>query len=67
MGSSDNEADRSAPSEEERSAGGRHLRLDREDVVSELGRLGVRLVLQRAVEEEVDDWLGRARYERRAV
>jgi transposase-like protein len=34
--------------------------------VSELGRLGVRLVLQRAVEEEVDDWLGRARYERRA-
>ena len=36
------------------------------EVVSELGRLGVRLVLQRAVEEEVDDWLGRARYERRA-
>jgi putative transposase len=35
------------------------------DVVSEVGRLGVRLVLQRAVEEEVDDWLGRARYERR--
>lgn len=35
------------------------------EVVSELGRLGVRLVLQRAVEEEVDDWLGRARYERR--
>jgi len=36
------------------------------EVVSELGRLGVRLVLQRAVEEEVDEWLGRARYERRA-
>ena len=36
------------------------------EVVSELGRLGVRLVLQRAVEEEVDDWLGRAHYERRA-
>lgn len=36
------------------------------ELVSELGRLGVRLVLQRAVEEEVDDWLGRARYERRA-
>jgi putative transposase len=35
------------------------------EVVSELGRLGVRLVLQRAVEEEVDDWLGRTRYERR--
>ncbi len=35
------------------------------ELVSELGRLGVRLVLQRAVEEEVDDWLGRARYERR--
>jgi len=36
------------------------------ELVSELGRLGARLVLQRAVEEEVDDWLGRARYERRA-
>jgi putative transposase len=35
------------------------------EVVSELGRLGARLVLQRAVEEEVDEWLGRARYERR--
>jgi hypothetical protein len=35
------------------------------EVASELGRLGVRLVLQRAVEEEVDDWLGQARYERR--
>ncbi len=28
------------------------------ELVSELGRLGVRLVLQRAVEEEVDEWLG---------
>jgi len=36
------------------------------ELVSELGRLGVRLVLQRAVEEEVEAWLGRARYERRA-
>jgi transposase-like protein len=36
------------------------------ELVSELGKLGVRLVLQRAVEEEVDAWLGRARYERRA-
>jgi putative transposase len=35
------------------------------EVVGELGRLGARLVLQRAVEEEVDEWLGRARYERR--
>jgi len=35
------------------------------EVVSELGRLGARLVLQRAVEEEVEAWLGRARYERR--
>ena len=29
-----------------------------------LGRLGARLVLQRAVEEEVAAFLGRARYER---
>jgi putative transposase len=36
------------------------------EVVGELGRLGARLVLQRAVEEEVEAWLGRARYERRA-
>jgi transposase-like protein len=36
------------------------------EVVGELGKLGVRLVLQRAVAEEVDDWLGRARYQRRA-
>ncbi len=35
------------------------------DLVGELGRLGARLVLQRAVEEEVEAWLGRARYERR--
>ena len=32
--------------------------------VAELGRLGARLVLQRAVEEEVTAFLGRARYER---
>jgi putative transposase len=36
------------------------------EVVGELGRLGVRLVLQRVVEDEVDDWLGRVRYERNA-
>ncbi|HVD01240.1 MAG TPA: transposase [Candidatus Dormibacteraeota bacterium] len=32
--------------------------------LAEVGRLGARLVLQRAVEEEVADYLGRARYER---
>jgi transposase-like protein len=34
-------------------------------MLSELGRLGARLIIQRAVEEEFDQWLGRARYERR--
>ena len=34
------------------------------DRISELGRLGARLVLQRAVEDEVAAFLGRARYER---
>ena len=34
------------------------------DCLSELGRLGAQLVLQRAVEEEVKEFLGRARYER---
>src|SRR5918912_3833103 len=33
--------------------------------LSELARLGARLIIQRAVEEEFDTWLGRARYERR--
>jgi len=33
--------------------------------LSELARLGARLIIQRAVEEEFDAWLGRARYERR--
>src|ERR687884_2163383 len=32
--------------------------------LAELGRLGARLVLQRAVEDEVTAFLGRARYER---
>src|SRR3954462_8184506 len=32
---------------------------------SQLARLGARLIIQRAVEEEFDAWLGRARYERR--
>jgi len=34
------------------------------DQLTELGRLGARLVLQRAVDEEVAAFLGRARYER---
>src|ERR1700749_600489 len=34
-------------------------------MLSELGRLGARLIIQRAVEEEFDTWLGRARYERK--
>src|SRR5438067_5663768 len=33
--------------------------------LSELARLGARLIIQRAVEEEFDGWLGRARYEHR--
>lgn len=32
--------------------------------LTELGRLGARLIIQRAVEEECDAFLGRARYER---
>jgi putative transposase len=31
--------------------------------LSELARLGARLIIQRAVEDEFDAWLGRARYE----
>jgi putative transposase len=34
------------------------------EMLAELGRLGARLVLQRAVDEEVAAFLGRARYER---
>jgi putative transposase len=33
--------------------------------LSELARMGARLIIQRAVEDEFDAWLGRARYERR--
>jgi transposase-like protein len=33
--------------------------------LSALAKLGARLIIQRAVEEEFDAWLGRARYERR--
>ena len=35
------------------------------ETLSELARLGARLIIQRAVEIEFDAWLGRARYERR--
>ena len=34
-------------------------------MLSELARLGARLIIQRAVEDEFDQWLGRARYERK--
>ena len=37
---------------------------DPQKMLSELARLGARLIIQRAVEEEFDTWLGRARYER---
>ena len=33
--------------------------------LSELAKLGARLIIQRAVEDEFDVWLGRAGYERR--
>jgi putative transposase len=33
--------------------------------LSELARLGARLIIERAVEDEFEAWLGRARYERR--
>src|SRR4051812_48027273 len=35
------------------------------EALSELAKLGARLIIQRAVEEEFDAWLGRARYQRR--
>src|SRR5437763_7646104 len=38
---------------------------DSQRMLSELARLGARLIIQRAVEDEFDMWLGRARYERR--
>src|ERR1700724_113694 len=44
---------------------GRGLVDDPQKMLSELARLGARLIMQRAVEEEFDTWLGRARYERR--
>jgi hypothetical protein len=38
---------------------------DPQKMLGDLARLGARLIIQRAVEEEFDTWLGRARYERR--
>src|SRR5450432_876202 len=38
---------------------------DPQKMLSELARLGARMIIQRAVEEEFDTWLGRARYERK--
>ena len=35
------------------------------ETLSQLAKLGARLIIQRAVEDEFDAWLGRARYERR--
>jgi len=37
---------------------------DPQGALSELAQLGAKLVIQRAVEDEFDAWLGRARYER---
>jgi transposase-like protein len=38
---------------------------DPRESLSELARLGARLIIQRAVEDEFNAWLGRSRYERR--
>jgi putative transposase len=35
-----------------------------EDPIEMVGRLGARLILQQALEDEVTEFLGRARYER---
>ena len=40
---------------------GRGLVDDPQKLLSEVARLGARLIIQRAVEEELDTWLGRAR------
>ena len=50
---------------EHRQAAGEGMVDDPQKMLSELARLGARLIIQRAVEEEFDTWLGRARYERR--
>lgn len=38
---------------------------DAEGPLTELARLGAKLIIQRAVEEEFDAFIGRARYERK--
>ena len=38
---------------------------DPRESLTELAKLGARLIIQRAVEDEFDAWLGRARYGRR--
>ncbi len=38
---------------------------DEEDPIEAIGRLGARLILQQALEEELSEFLGRGRYERR--
>src|SRR6266540_6605280 len=38
---------------------------DEEDAIEAIGRLGARLILQQALEEELTEFLGRERYERR--
>ena len=38
---------------------------DPQGALSELASLGAKLIIQRAVEDEFDEWLGRARYERK--
>src|SRR5215467_11952237 len=40
---------------------------DLAEIIEDVARLGARLLIQTAVEAEVDEFLGRARYERRAV
>src|SRR5439155_4599357 len=39
---------------------------DEDDPIEAIGRLGARLILQQALEEELSEFLGRERYERRA-
>jgi putative transposase len=39
---------------------------DLAEMIEDVARLGARLLIQTAVEAEVDEFLGRARYERRA-
>ena len=40
---------------------------DEDDPIEAIGRLGARLILQQALEEELSEFLGRERYERRGV